>query len=50
MLLAEKLAVVYAARTATLADAGSMTGFIASDLAATMTGSAVNISRGAIVD
>ena len=37
-------------RTATLADVGNVAAFVASDLAATMTGSEVNISCGAILD
>lgn len=37
-------------RAATLADVGNVAAFVASDLAATMTGSEVNISCGAILD
>jgi enoyl-[acyl-carrier-protein] reductase (NADH) len=37
-------------RTATLADVGNAAALVASDLAATMTGSEVNISCGAILD
>lgn len=37
-------------RTATLADVGNVAALVASDLAATMTGSEVNISCGAILD
>jgi enoyl-[acyl-carrier-protein] reductase (NADH) len=37
-------------RTATLADVGNVAAFIASDLAASITDTEINISCGAIVD
>jgi 3-oxoacyl-[acyl-carrier protein] reductase len=37
-------------RAATLADVGNVAAFVASDLAASITGTAINISCGAMVD